>query len=79
MLKDITAMQKAIYAALCHCSSSEKDNYHVHYTDGKDRWCGFKRDKANGKKILWGEKKPKRDKLKACKRRRNIRIWCILT
>ncbi|XP_028418587.1 uncharacterized protein LOC114544031 [Dendronephthya gigantea] len=48
--KDIESMKKAIYAALCHCASSGKDDYHIHCPDGKDSWCGFKRDKANATK-----------------------------
>lgn len=48
--KDIESMKKAIYAAFCHCASSQKDNYHEHCPNGKDSWCGFKRDIANGTK-----------------------------
>jgi hypothetical protein len=48
--KDIDSMKKAIYAAFCHCASSEKDNYHTHCPEGEDSWCGVKRDKENGTK-----------------------------
>ena len=47
--KDIDGMKKAIYAAFCHCASSENDNYHTHCPEGEDSWCGFMRDNANGK------------------------------
>ena len=48
--KDIDSMKKAIYAAFCHCASSEKDNYHTHFPEGEESWCGVKRDKENGTK-----------------------------
>ena len=58
--KDIKSMKKAIYAALCHCASSDKYDYHTHCPDGKDSWCGHKRDKANGtKEYKYGAGLPK--------------------
>ena len=45
---DLAGMKKAIYAAWCHVSSSEKSNFHVHCPVGPDSWCMFQTDIANG-------------------------------
>ena len=37
-------MRKSIFAALFHCASSEKNNWHDHYPKGKDSWCKFQQD-----------------------------------
>ena len=47
---NLDAMKKAIHATLFHCASSAKHNYHIHCPDGKESWCGFKRDVACGTK-----------------------------
>ena len=44
---DLAGMKKAIYASLMHCASSKDLPLHDHCPDGKESWCGFKRDKAN--------------------------------
>ena len=41
-------MKKAIHASLFHVASSEENNWHDHCPDGKESWCAFKSDKANG-------------------------------
>ena len=44
-------MQAATRATLFHVASSEGNNYHSAYCpEGKDSWCGFQRDRANGTK-----------------------------
>ena len=44
-------MKKAIYAALFHVCSSEKENYHVHFPTGVDSWCTYHLDIANKTKL----------------------------
>ena len=44
---DLNKMKKAIYAALFHARSSEKDNYHAHCPTGVDSWCTYHLDIAN--------------------------------
>ena len=43
-------MKKAIYASLFHFASSEKNQWHDHCPKGKDSWCGFQVNEANGTK-----------------------------
>ena len=45
---DLEKMKKAIHASLFHVASSEENNWHDHCPDGKESWCAFKSDKANG-------------------------------
>ena len=40
-------MKKSIFAALFHCASSEKNNWHDHCPKGKDTWCKFQQDGVN--------------------------------
>ena len=40
-------MKKSIFAALFHCASSEKNNWHDHCPKGKDSWCKFQQDAVN--------------------------------
>lgn len=44
---NLAGMKKAIYASLMHCASSKDRELHDYCPDGKDSWCGFKRDRAN--------------------------------
>ena len=48
----VTNMKKAIYASCLHCSSSEKNLWHLHCPPEKKSWCGFQRDKATGQKTF---------------------------
>ena len=48
---NLSAMKKAVHAALFHVASSTKNNWHEHCPDGVDSWCRFKQDKATGKDI----------------------------
>ena len=43
-------MKKAILASLFHVASSESNSWHNHCPQGKDSWCAFQADKANGLK-----------------------------
>ena len=45
---DLEGMKKAIHASLFHVASSEKNSWHQHCPDGKDSWCTYKADIANG-------------------------------
>ena len=48
---NLAGMQKATRATLFHVASSEKNNYHSAYCPtGKDSWCRFQQDRANGTK-----------------------------
>ena len=47
---NLEGMKKAIYASLFHVASSEKNQWHDHCPKGKDSWCGFQVDEANGTK-----------------------------
>ena len=40
-------MKKSIFAALFHCASSEKNNWHDHCLKGKDSWCKYQQDVVN--------------------------------
>ena len=44
-------MKKAIYAALFHVYSSEKDIYHTHCPTGVGSWCAYHLDIANKTKL----------------------------
>ena len=44
---DLVNMKKSIFAALFHCASSEKNNWHDHCPKGKDSWCKFQQDAVN--------------------------------
>ena len=44
-------MKKAIYAALIHVCSSEKDNCHAHCPTGVDSWCTYHLNIANKTKL----------------------------
>ena len=46
---NLDAMKKAILAILFYCASSEDNKWHTAYCPkGKNSWCGFMRDRANG-------------------------------
>ena len=45
---NLEGMKKAIHATLFHVASSEKNCWHQHCPDGKDSWCHYKADMANG-------------------------------
>ena len=42
----LKSMKKAILAALCHCSSSQKNQYHSYCPERADSWCGLQADKG---------------------------------
>ena len=46
---DLKNMQAAVRATLLHVASSKENNWHYpHCPEGKDRWCKFHQDRANG-------------------------------
>ena len=47
---DIVGMKKAIYASVFHVASSKTNCWHDHCPTGKDSWCGYQADLANGTK-----------------------------
>ena len=46
---DLKKMQAAVRATLFHVASSKENNWHYpHCPEGKDSWCKFHQDRANG-------------------------------
>ena len=46
---DLKKMQAAVRATLFHVASSKENNRHyLHCPEGKDSWCKFHQDRANG-------------------------------
>ena len=43
----LKAMENYVLASLWHCASNDKKPLHTHCPDGKDSWCGYKRDNSN--------------------------------
>lgn len=47
-LEDTAAMKRAIFATLDHCQSTDENPLHEKCPVGKDSWCFYQRDIANG-------------------------------
>ena len=46
---DLKNMQAAVRETLFHAASSKENNWHYpHCPEGKDGWCKFHQDRANG-------------------------------
>ena len=47
---NLEKMKQSIHATLFHVASSDVNNWHQHCPEGKESWCSFKADRANGTK-----------------------------
>ena len=49
-IANLGRMKQSIHATLFHVASSDVNNWHQHCPEGKESWCSFKADRANGTK-----------------------------